>query len=105
MFKNKLKNIFELIKLLAIEGKMNNPFEVKRYWSDSAEDDVQDSGDINTHNTTGRIISQNQETDILKKLKSKAKNKCQPILNDTEPNTDNYEQTLHVKENIAIKFF
>ena len=85
-----------------IEGKMNNPFEVKRYWSDSDDND-EECADINTQKIKGLISNENQETDILKKLKSKAKSKRQTKISDVETIIeDNNEQKLYVNENIEI---
>ena len=81
---------------------MNNPFEVKRYWSDSDDND-EECADINTQKIKGLISNENQETDILKKLKSKAKSKRQTKISDVETIIeDNNEQKLYVNENIEI---
>merc|ERR1711894_849103 len=99
---SKIKNIYAFIKLSTIEGKMNSLFEVKRYWSDSDDND-EECADINTQRIKGLISNENQETDILKELKSKAKSKRQTKISDVETIIeDNNEQKLYVNENIEI---
>ena len=53
---------------------MNDLFEVKRYWSDSADEDTQPDVNTNLVKSGSVGICENQEIDILKKLKSKASN-------------------------------
>ena len=51
---------------------MNNLFEVKRYWSDSPDEENLADNQSKTINSRTIDPSETQETDILKKLKSKA---------------------------------
>jgi hypothetical protein len=64
---------------------MNDLFEVKRYWSDSPGEENLTDNHSKTINARTIDPSETQETDILKKLKSKANIKKSSNANITDP--------------------
>ena len=90
------------IYLVLRHANMSNLFEVKRYWSDSNEEDGSDGNDGKVHNSNQPITSENQETDILKRLKFKAKNKIKTNLDDDVTSTEKRDLITDLKENSEL---